>query len=112
MNSEVRIPVKLFDPIDHNTEFLSELKGQIDHELQIRLVSIVTKCLIQRSKTEALTTGQFFYNLTDEELYFIRDSDCQFSGFAQLEIHSRLEHYRKYGVSVEEKRGLNEINIK
>ena len=112
MSNEVRIPIKLFNPIDEDTDFLSSLKSDIDHELQRRLVGIISKCLIKRSKKEPLTTGQFFYQVSDEELYIIRDSDCQFSGYAQLEIHSRLEHFRKYNVNISEQRSKDENYIK
>ena len=69
------------------TEFLQDFKRLVDQELEIRLVSILSKCPIKDRDTHY--PGQFFLNVNDDELRFIRDFNCQFSDFAKYEMANR-----------------------
>lgn len=75
-----------------STEFLQNLKSLIDQELEIRLVSILSKCRMEVLKDGSFRIfpmHYFFSDISSEELIFISQSQCQFSKLAQEELMER-----------------------
>lgn len=81
-----------------STEFLQNLKSLIDQELEIRLVSILSKCKMKLLKTQSFRifpSHYFFNDVSSEELIFIRQSECQFSRLAQEELMERDKNFAR-----------------
>ena len=90
-----KIPINIFDAKYEKTDLLQDLKRQIDLELEIRLIYILSKCLMKEYKnptTRIFPISLFFEKLDSKELIFLRDSDCQFSKLAEVELTERDKH--------------------
>ena len=82
------VPVKFTYFLDFKTDELLRMKSQIDQELQERLVSILSR----HSMNALIELPQLLANLIsidDNDLFIIRDSECQFSRYAVMELQAR-----------------------